>query len=989
MANRNVAHAVRVALVTAGALGAGLTGVTSFAQEQLDEVVITGTRIRTPGLVANSPIASIGAEEIAYSAPAAVEEFFKGLPGAVPAIGPGTNNGSGGGATIDLRGLGSNRTLVLMDGRRIVPFNLSGSVDTNAIPIALIERVDLVTGGASAVYGADAVSGVVNFILKKDFDGINISSTYGTSQDSDATKRRTDLTIGANTADGRGNVVFSIGHTDTEPVRQDARPIGLRSLSSVFPGNPQGSGTTVPAVVQVSAAFPIVGGVCTGPTPASCVSLNGQMNAAGAIVPLYETYNFNPDNYYQTPLQRLQVTTLGNYTINDYAELYGQALFTRSDVRQQLAPSGLFLNVFQVPIGNPYIPQLARDQICAARGIDPVNCVVGNPQEVPITFGRRLVELGPRLGDFENKLYQYTAGIRGDITDRWSYDAYFTHGEADQLRTLGNWGSLSKSQQALRALNTTTCTSTANGCVPLNPWGAAGSITPAMVNFINLSSFQTQTVEQEVYSGFVTGDLGDWFKSPWAGSPIGAAFGVEYRELTAGNRSDSASQIQGEVMGTGAPLPDRRGTFDLKEAFAELLIPVLQDKPFAHSLTIEAGYRHTEFTVSQTNDYGSYKYGLEWAPIEDLRLRGMFQRATRAPNVNELFQPQVSGLSNLAVDPCQLALINVAQANTAGTLSNLCRLTGVPLVNIGTLQPPSAGQVNVRTGGNPLLGAEEADTTTIGFVWQPSFVPNLSVSVDYWEIELNEAISTPSVNDILDQCYTTAFNPTLAFVPICNLVQRGPSSGSFNGVDAPGIVLFQSNQGFNKVDGFDLIANYSFALSDVGLGDNAGRLAFALNLTKLESSDFQATPTSVYRECAGYYSIPCGQPNIEWKWNMRTTWTVSDFDFSLNWRHIGDSQVEPLVTCGTGTASTTCPSGTTNWNAAFRNIGAYDYIDLSGGWNVNETIRVTLAVQNITDKAAPNVGNTIGGTATNSGNTYPQTYDVIGRFYTLGMNFKF
>ena len=929
--------------------------------QKAEKIEVTGTRIRTPGAVSNSPISSVAEEEIKSAQPIAVEEFIKLLPAAVPAIGPGTNNGSGGGATIDLRGLGPNRTLVLLDGRRIVPFNLNGTVDTNVIPIALLQRVDIVTGGASAVYGADAISGVVNFILKKDFKGIDISSSYGTSAKGDANRKRTDLTIGAGFNDGRGNVAMSAGFTESQPLRQDKRSIGLSSLSSLD-GSEQGSGTTIPVRIGV------VGGA---PTLSGTRQIN---TTTGQIVPTFALYNFNPDNYYQTPLNRKQVTALGNYTINNHAELYAQVLYTRSDVSLQLAPSGSFLNVFSVPIGNPFLPEAARQQICAARGIAAAQCVVGNTTEFQAGLGRRFTELGPRLNPYSTKLLQTTAGVKGDIIENWTYDAYWTYGESDQINQRINWGSLSKLQQALRAVSTTACTNTANGCVPFNIFGAEGSITPAMLNFINLTSIQTQTVQQQVGSASVSGDFGNAFKSPLAKAPISAAFGVEYRKSTAGNLSDGPAQIQGEVLGTGAPTPDRTGTFELKELFAEAVIPLITDAPFAHRLALELGYRRTEFSTTTSKTFGTYKYGGEWEPVQGFRVRGMAQRASRSPNVNELFQPLVTGLSNLATDPCQLALINTAQANTAGTLSNLCRLTGVPLSAIGTLSPPSAGQINNLSGGNPLLGPEEANTKTIGFVWQPKGVRNLSLSVDFYDIKLSKAVSSPSTTDILNGCYSTASNPGFTFNAACGQVLRSTITGSFNGVDAKGVLTPLSNLGTQRTSGVDFNVSYGFALKDLGADARFGKVDMSLTANQVSKYEAQPTPTSINRNCLGYYSVACGSPNVKTKFNQRTAWTVSDFVLSYNWRHISAVTVEPL-------AGTFFP--------AYSRIPAYDYIDLGGVWQYSKNIRLNLSVNNVFDKSAPNVGNTIGSTSTNSGNTFPQSYDVIGRYYTFGVTVKF
>ena len=957
----------------AGALAASMCSVV-FAQqaapaapkaeEKVEEVIVTGTRIKSPGAVSNSPISSIAAEEIKSSQPIAVEEFIKALPSAVPAIGPGTNNGSGGGATIDLRGLGPNRTLVLLDGRRIVPFNLAGTVDTNAIPIALLQRVDLITGGASAVYGADAVSGVVNFVLRRDFKGIDVSHSYGVSGENDTKRNRTDVTVGATLDNGRGNVAMSFGLTDANALRQDARPIGAAALSSTT-GAIQGSGTTIPAAFQIGAGVGITPNPLAGTT---------QINpATGRLVPLFNTFNFNPQNFYVTPMERFQVTAIGNYSINQYAEPYTLVTYTRADVRQQLASSGTFLNVYQVPIGNPFIPQLARDQICAARGIAAAQCVLGSNIEVPMAIGRRITEFGPRLGDFLNKSLQATAGVRGDIAAGWTYDAYWSQGESDQTRVLGNWGSLSRVQQAMRALNTTTCTANTNGCVPLNLFGNEGTITPAMVNFINLSAVQLQNVRQRVLSASVSGDLPTMIKSPFAAAPISVAFGAEDRKVTAGNFSDQASQIQGEVLGTGAPLPDRSGTFKLKELFGEVYIPLVKDAPFMRSLTIETGYRRTDFSTTASQSYNTYKYGLEWEPVKSFRVRAMEQRATRAPNINELFAPLVSGLSNLAVDPCQLALINQGQANSAGTLSNLCRLTGVPVGQIGSLPTPSAGQINNRSGGNPALGPEVADSQTVGFVWQPQFVKSLAITFDYYKIDVNKAVSSPSTTDVLDDCYSTARNPGLTFNAACSQVLRGVL-GTFNGADAPGVVTPLSNLGKINTSGYDLTVSYVLPLKDLGLSAKLGRLDLSLQATQVEKWTFQPTPAAVKRDCLGFYSVACGAPLPKRKFNQRTAWTVNDFVFAYNWRYQSAVTEEP---------------GGQVFLPAYSEIKAYSYFDLSAVWKATKNVRINLSVNNVTDKAPPNVGNTISGTGVNSGNTFPQNYDVVGRYFSVGATVKF
>ena len=938
------------------ALSGVLAGSGAWAQTA-ERVEITGTRIKNIGSSSNSPITSVSAADINSSQPVAIEEVIRGLPAAIPAIGPGTNNGSGGIATIDLRGLGVNRTLVLVNGRRAVPADLFGRVDTNAIPVALLERIDLVTGGASAVYGADAVSGVVNFILKKNFSGIEASTSYGVSEANDTKRYRSDVTIGANLADGRGNVALSFGTTRTGPLTQGERSFGEFQLASTT-GLRSGSPTSAPATF---------GGIPAPFTGNRVVdSATGGLRAAVEA----DNFNFNPLNYYVTPLDRTQMSAIGRFTINEYAEVYAELTNTKSNVTLNLAPSGSFASAgfpnWKLPIGNPFIPELTRQQLCQAFGIT-TNCAVGNTTEVTLNINRRFVELGPRINGFDNTSQQWTAGLRGAVPflGSWSYDAYLQKGTSDQLSSRVNWGSGSKFQQALRAVNANTCTVTAGGCVPINVFGAPGSITPAMQAFISQTAVQTTTVAQEVALVSFSGDLGP-VKSPFTSRPIGVAVGFEQRETSAGNRSDAPSQLSGEVLGTGAPLPDRSGKFKLSESFVELAVPLVSGMTGVQSLNLEGGYRQSEFsTIGSDKNYGSWKYGFDYQPIKGLRFRAMQQRATRSPNVNELYAPVVSGLSNRAIDPCQLALINAADANTAGTLSNLCRVTGVPLGQIGVVPAPAAGQISNTGGGNPNLSPEEADTTTIGLIFEPDFVPGLSVTLDYYKIKIDKAVSSATVNQILDGCYLPTLNAGFnAGNPFCALIQRNVSNGTLNGT--AGVITQTSNLGKVDTYGYDLGISYRLALQ------GWGRVDLGLNATQVSENGFKSLPSTARIECAGLYGPDCAGPTAKTKWSQRTTWTVGDFTAGYNWRYLGKVSVQ---------------GGT--FLADYSTIKAFNYVDLSFAWEATKNLRFTLSVNNAGDLKPPVVGNTIATTATNSGNTFPQWYDVVGRAYTLGATLKF
>ena len=945
--------------ISLGALAA-LGGVLAMGSVQAQErVEITGSRIKSIGAVSNSPITSVNSAEINSSQPVAIEEVIRGLPAAIPAIGPGTNNGSGGIATIDLRGLGPQRTLVLINGRRAVPADLTGRVDTNAIPVALLERIDLVTGGASAVYGADAVSGVVNFVLKKNFTGVEAQTTYGVSEQNDAKRYRTDLTVGANLADGRGNVALSFGTTRTNPLTQGERPFGQFSVSSTT-GLSGGSSITVPAVLGGIPA-PLAGNQIVNPTAGNLRPYNGDVDA----------YNFNPLNYYITPLERTQMAAIGRFTINEYAEAYAELNHSKSKVTLNLAPTGTFASAgfpnWKVPIGNAFIPNAMRTQLCAAFGIT-TNCAVGNTQEITLNISRRLVENGPRINDFDNTSSQWTAGVRGALPflSSWSYDAYLQKGTADQLSTRVNWGSASKLQQALRAVSTTTCTVTTGGCVPINVFGASGSVTPEMLAFFNQTAIQTTSVTQSVKNVSVSGDLGV-VKSPFAKAPISLAVGFEDRTMSAGNLSDGPSQVNGEVLGTGAPLPDRRGTVSLKEGFIETVVPLASGILGVNALNLEGGYRDSKFkTLAGSQNYGSWKYGLDYAPIKGLRFRAMQQRATRSPNINELYQPVVSGLSNRPVDPCQLALVNAAQANTEGTLSNLCRVTGVPLSQFGNVPAPAAGQISNTSGGNPNLSPEEADTTTIGFVWEPEFVSGLSVTLDYYKIKIDKAVSSATTNQVIDGCYTSALNPGLSSSnPFCALIVRNVTTGSLNG--SAGVITQLSNLGEVDTEGYDLGVSYRLGLQ------SWGRVDLGLQATQVVKNGFKSLPSVARIECVGVNGPDCGGPTAKMKWSQRTTWTMGDFTAGYNWRYLGKSSVQG--------APATLPQ--------FASIKAYNYVDLNFAWQATKNLNLRLAIANAGDLEAPFLGANVGTTTTNSGNTFPQWYDVVGRAYSFTATLKF
>jgi outer membrane receptor protein involved in Fe transport len=931
-----------------------------------ETIVVTGSRIQRPNLEQSSPVTVIGEDEIQLQQPVSAEEFLREIPGSVPSVGQNANNGSGGQAFVNLRGLGAGRNLVLLDGNRLTPATLGSLTDLNIIPLALIERVDTFTGGASTVYGADAVTGVINFITKRNFTGLDIAANAGISERGDGAIISGSVTFGANLEGGRGNVVMSLGYSDTNPVFLGAREQARVGLGSAT-GAVQGSTTSIPITFRA----PIV----------------GQLNTAtGTVEAAANTYNANPPNQFQTPLTRYNIFGKADYEVSDGIEAYANGYFVKSTVLVSAAPTGIFANPLFVPLSNPFLPAGLRNQLCAAGDFNPnlagqqaltaaecaaaATATFNSPayRELEVTPERRFVESGNRLTTFTTNTFQFMAGLRGALTSNLDWDISGSYGESSRVQA-ARTASRDKTQQALRATNPNTCTVTTGGCVPINIFGELGSITPAAANFIALTAYSFVDTSLTTAQATVSGDLG--FSSPLANEPIGVAVGVEYREYYGFSRGDAISAVPGAVLGAGAAALPQQGSYNSKEVFGELIIPLIEDRPFFHSLTAELGARYSDYSTSGGN--WTYKAGGSWEPIPDIKFRGVYSRAVRSPNLAELFQPQVVALASLTTDPCQQQL----PVNDAA-LRALCIATGVPASVIGTIPAPSSGQIQSTQGGNPNLNPEKATTITAGVVLQPRFVPGFALTFDYYDIKVRDAITSPTVQDIIGGCYDIALNPSRdPNVAACKQIFRNQSTGRLDGdaTSTPGPVLALGNPGYLRTSGFDLGANYR---RDLGFA----RLNVSFNGNYTTRSTFQATPTSINRECVGFYSTSCTpiQPRITW--NQRTTLGFGDVDLSYVWRHISSARVEPLANVPTATN----PNPVFD---AFENIPAYNYFDFSVRALVTERMNFVFTVSNIFDKGPPNVGQTLGGVTFNAGNTFPSNYDPIGRRFNAGVNLRF
>ncbi|WP_206363533.1 TonB-dependent receptor domain-containing protein [Sphingomonas crocodyli] len=937
-----------------------------------DVIVVTGSLIRNPNLTASTPVASVGENEISLRQTTNAEQLIRDIPGVVPSIGSNVNNGNNGTSLVNLRGLGFQRNIVLLDGQRVIPADFNGAVDLNNIPVALVQRVDVLTGGASTTYGADAISGVVNFVTRPDFSGMDLQVQSGITEKGDGNQVRVDVTLGANFDDGKGNAILSLGYQQADPIYQGDRDAGIFGIGTTN-GVAAGSSFT------------------STPTGISTDTADFQISPDGtSLVPFYQGFNFNPYNIFRTPFERFNMFGKARYEISDSVEVYSRGMFSKNKVSTIIAPSGIFGVPLTIPGNNPYLPVGIRNQLCGFAGISAAACPTATIP-LPAVY-RRTVEVGPRISEYITQQFDINVGAKVNITDSLTFDIYGSHGESENTQTQSGYVLNSRVQQALNATNTTTCLNTANNCVPLNLFG---TITPAQAAFLNGQSTITNKTELSQVHGVLSGDFG--FTSPAASEPVAFAVGGEYRNYTAQRIPDILALVPGELGGAGGAILPLNGGYDVREAFGELIAPLVADKPFFHELTVEAGVRYSKYKVDTAGSpkfsATTYKFAGTWAPVEALKIRGNYQRAVRAPNIGELFAPVVTGLTNLLVDPCA-----GAAPTTNANLRAICLAQGAPVGSIGAIQNPSAGQANVTGGGNPNLQPEKANSYTIGVVLQPrEFLPNFTLTVDYYNIDVKNAITAATPADIINACFgnITASSATSA---ACTGIRRNAANGRLSGTSTAtnpilGLPGPLTNNGRLKTDGIDLALNYSYDFDVVKLGLN-----FQGNWTHKQT--FQASSTAYARDCVGYYSANCASIQPEYSFTQRTTLSFDSVDLSLLWRWIDKVEYEgaasDFLARGFTAANRRIFSGTVTGPSPlagntydFNRIKAYSIFDLTTRVSVTDNLEVTLSAINLFDKKPPIVGGTTGSTSYNSGNTYPSTYDAIGRRYSATARLKF
>ena len=971
----------------------------ALAQDDVEEVVVTGTRIADPNVTSSSQITSIDGEELLVRGITRVEDYLNDLPQISPGQSITNSNGASGTATANLRNLGCSRTLVLMNGRRMVSGTTGGGncADLNTVPTLLLDKVEVLTGGASSVYGSDAVAGVVNFILDDEFVGMKSSFYHGFYQHKNDNSSLRDLVasydyalapkdvttgdtekvsvaFGGEIDGGKGHITAFMEHTDTKPILQGEYDISACALRSGFSGC-GGSSTIPPGRWADFGGYGAAGFVNVDPTITGVdfkVLGNEFVSRAG------QTYNYNPTNFFQRPDDRFNSGFFGKYEVSDNAEVYVDMTYMKSESNAQIAYSGTFGNITALPCYNAFLSEQQYNAACgdwtgmggdhapdftsgaaALAYLANLDLAVGDGSilgyKAPLYSLKRNVEGNPRQSIFAYKSFTQTIGVRGDINDNWSYDAYYQTSNVVYNNEYRNDLSVTAINRAVDVVSVNgvpTCVAALNGtdstCVPYNLFqgglpgdqGIQGVIDGGqeLQSYIANSTYINGDGEQTTFTAYVTGDLG--YSIPGAPGSISMVAGFESRELSSDFRPDLPSRT-GDRSGSGGATLPLGGKYDVDEFFVELGIPVTD------SVSMDAGFRSADYSTG--NDTTAMKLGAFWTVNDKVSVRGSFQTSQRHANLAELYQGIGQGLVDLDYDPCG---IDPDTGAAPIATQEQCLNTGLPANLYGTDLKSPADQYNIQTGGNPNVAPEESESMTIGVVLNP--MDGLTLTVDYFDITVEDGIGTVSPKTALDKCIETG---AAAF---CNLINRNPVNGSL--WLTGGYISAQiTNISEEQTSGIDVIFDYS-------VDTNWGPLVVSGVTTLLDSYDITELPGEAAIGCSGNWGGSCGKnpmPEVMGSYTVGLT-TEFDTDVILGVRYLGE---------------------TDDLNANDIDFDAFTYLDATAIYSVNDNMSVTLGVSNLLDKEPGYTSDA--GTAPGNGNTFPGYFDAFGRHIHLSINYSY
>lgn len=985
----------------------------AFAQG-VESVVVTGSRLPST-FDAPTPVTVMDQTQIKLSGLVNIEDTLNETPQFRGSQGDGkfANGQASGGATLNLRGLGAQRNLVLVNGRRYTIQGPDQTTDVNTIPIALIERTEIVTGGSSAVYGSDAITGVVNFIMRQDFQGIEAQSHIDFDSTTNTPTWSVDLTAGANFAHDKGNIAVSMGYQNRGGIsRQDRGGIyippygdgcvtaatansrqigtqitGLSGAACLAAGGAPGlvfagsgdipNGRYVPQILPGAAASNAALNAAYANAGLTGINANNNFgytyNDAGSTarpaVDPTDRYNLTLPNYLQIPQERWMVNTFAHYDLLPHVTAYAEMHFSTNTVTSRLSPSNINSSML-FNTNNPYLTpamqalftQLDAAETTTQNVTEGAKTYVNRPNDgqAQLTVGRRFTDVGFRIANAQRDAWRFVGGFRGDLPDvsptflkDLAYDVYYNY--AKTTNTERQQGSVSRSrlQDALLSVG---------GAAPVcDIFGQ--NITSACVTAIAVNSTTVTTAQMANAQGSVTGTL---FDMPAGG--VAFALGGEWRSTSAVFVPDQFL-ASGDVAGFNAALPTR-GSESVREVFGETRIPLLKDVPFAQALSINGAFRVSDYNLKGVGTVTTFSTGADWKIDDNIAFRGQYQRAIRAPNVGELFGGQTQNFTAFT-DPCAVP----GNAGNAA-IRNICTAQGVPASTIFTAAVQPAALVGNVSGGNPNLQQEKSETLTFGTVITPEALPGLAVSVDWYSINVNGAIGQlgGGLVNTGTLCYSTLQDANSIY---CRAFNRDPGNGA---IVAPLYVqVNNANTGALKTQGIDIAAQYHIDL-DFGYLSSTSSLALSTNWTW--TTEFTSTPvkelTNIKNECVGSFGTTCGSPVPALKGVSRLTWTDGDASISLRHRFVGGTTVDTYLLPFRKVAATPALNTLTN-----PIIPDFHYFDLSGSYDLTDEIRLDAGVNNIF-----NIGPPVLGSAANGNVTFPATYDPLGQSFFFDVTFR-
>ncbi|MGU3391494.1 TonB-dependent receptor plug domain-containing protein [Sphingomonas sp. M1A8_2b] len=795
------------------------------------EIVVTGTRIRRPDYDSPSPIVSLGAQTIQQSGTTNLTDFLTGYPALIGSSTSGDNSGdrAGIGATglnqLNLRNLGTNRSLTLVNGRRHVA-GLAGdqSVDVNTIPNDLVERIEVLTGGTSAIYGADAVTGVVNFILKTDFEGLTARGQAGISAKGDTGQRLLTVTAGKNFADGRGNIAlaYEYGMDDRLQTRDRSYLRGANRVGFYrnpnYVANTPGSYLFVPQTDIRYDGTSRRGGVDVNGDGYPEFDGDGSVWDPGITIPGgyakggSATSVADYGNDLRPEVERHVVNAIAHFDVSDKFKIFAEGKY--ANIRSFSLAQPSFDYYLFVPSDNPYIPASIRSAI--------------DPEIGGVLVTRDNFDLGQRGENIRRETYRGVGGVRGDLSDSLSYELSYNYGRTNvtsryvndiyddrffaaidavrdpatgQITCRANiqpgW---TPDQPFASGRDVTAPTTFAPGqCSPINLFGE-GQSSQAGLDFIKVNTTDRSFVEQQVVNGFVSGDFRNMFSLP--GGELGFVVGGEYRKERSGFTPDPLA-AQGLTY-TNALSPTI-GQYSVKEGFAELNAPLLRNVRFAHQLEFGAAIRYSDY--STTGSTTTWQLNGQYAPVRDLRLRATYSSATRAPNINELFGGG-SQTFEFFNDPCKPENLNLGEATRAANCKTILAAAGLNPAQVAAFDDTRSVNISGFQSGNPSLTPETAKTWTAGAVLEPRFLPGLSVSFDWYDIRLKNAINQVTAQQLSELCVDQADTNNV----FCQSITRQTGTGLING-----FTVRPQNVASFRTAGLDLNLNYRLSAGDLGV----------------------------------------------------------------------------------------------------------------------------------------------------------------------------